>query len=197
MIIQGADNPGYSAHVDRQGRLETHSTSRSEETVAAIDEEAFNLNTDNTTPLTLTSATETPLFYFKNVGEEKKIIISRLFLYTGASTGGSGPAFSRVVYNPTGGSLLTNTAINITNFNAGSGNEIDIDATVGGTGITVTGGTSHIRTLFPTVPITSIIQFDPPMVLPRGASMALLFTPPAGNTSLRIMAGINLYLEAD
>lgn len=188
--IYSVDNPPNGAIVDSKGRLRTKTTINSDQSDSAVDGNAFNLNSGN---VILTDAVNTPIFYFKNEGEERNIIISRIFLYTSNSTGGTGPLNTNVVFNPTGGTLLTGTDLPIYNFNAGNGNQIDIISKVGVTGSTLTGGIIPIRNIYASAPVSTSITFDS-IILPRGASMGFFVQPPAGNTSLIVQAGLNLFL---
>lgn len=190
VMIQGANNPGNRAEVDNFGRIEAHAVSTSEQTDRAVIGETFNLNTGN---ITLTDALDTPIFFIKNDGEDRDLIVTRLFFTFGASAGGSGVINATVVRGPTGGSILTDTALDIFNFNFGSGNTISVDVNIGATGSTVTGGSSPFRFLFTGDNQRHLIGFDS-IVLPRGASMAITLQPPTGNTSMIIQSGLNLYL---
>lgn len=191
--IQGANNPANRAHVDGQGRLKTRSTQLPEAIQAGIEENAFNLNTGN---IVLTNTAESGLFYLRNGGEERDLIVSRLFFYTTESTGGSGQIDFRVVFNPTSGTLLTASDLTPSNLNAGSGKILSVTAKLGAQGLTVGGGTTPFRTLVPSTPATRVISLEPAIVLPRGSSMAFLVTPQTGNTNLTIQSGVNYYLAA-
>lgn len=194
MRIEGANNPNNHAHVDRQGRLETHASSVSEQTVSSIQGDTYNLNTGN---LNITVDTEVPIFYIKNLGEDRAFIIPRVFVNTGPSSGGSGPSTARIMFNPTTGTLLQGTDLDIHNFNAGSGKEISATVKINdGLADTISGGTTPFQFFYPESPFRELTPFEA-IILPRGSSMALLYTPPTGNTGIDIQAGLNLYLEAD
>lgn len=191
VMIQGANNPGNRAQVDEFGRVEAHAVSITESTDSAIRGETFNLNTGN---ITLTSDADTPLFYVKNDGEDRDIIVSRVFFTFLGSTGGTGDVNASVISNPTGGTVTTGSELDIFNFNFGSGNTISIDSNMGGTGATVTGGLTPIRFLFTGDTQRHLISFDS-IILPRGASMVVMLEPPTGNTSMVVQAGLNMHLS--
>lgn len=192
MLIQGPNNPGNFAHVDDRGRLEVHAVGASEQSSSSNNGEAFNLNTKN---ITLTNATATPVFYLKNVGEERALIIPKIFFTTTTSVGGTGSVAAWIISNPTGGTIIsTDTLFNIYNFNFGSGNEIATEQRKGVTGSTVTGGEERISFLFPLSGRRDQIDFES-IVLPRGSSMVFVVQPPTGNTSMTLQAGTNVYLN--
>lgn len=191
-VIFGGNNPRNAAHVDESGRLSAFAVSLSEQQKASELGENFNINTGE---LTLTNATETPLFYIKNDGEDRDLKISRLFSTFLTSTDGSGKIILNIYSNITGGTILTATDLEIFNFNFGSGKVLDVTTKLGATGITFSGGQKPIISLFPSDGVRQLTQFDH-IVLPRGSSMLVTCVPPAGNTSLVVLAGCNLFLEA-
>lgn len=193
MQLNGVNGAQYGLHIDSQGRAEAHAVSTSEQSQAAIDGDAYNFNTSN---LTLTDANETPIFYIKNDSEERDLIINRVFVTFGPSTGGSGVIAGKVKFNVTGGTITTaGTDKAPANFNAGSSKTLEITSKVGASTQTVTGGTDPIEFLFPAASSRHLVGFES-VILPRGASMALTITPPAGNTSMLIQAGTNIYIKS-
>lgn len=191
MQIEGGNNPHNSLSVDSRGRAQARSVSLSEQSFDSLNGDAYNINTGN---ITLTNATETPVIYLKNTSETRALIINRVFLSLGASTGGSGNGFGKIYKNITGGTITSGTAFEAGNYNFGDAKTLDVDLRKGATGSTVTGTASGIEFLFPAVSQRIVVPFES-IVLPRGASLALSFTPPSGNTSIQIQAGLNVYLE--
>lgn len=188
--ITGSNNPGNTVEVDSLGRIQARAVSASEQADTAVRGETFNLNTGN---VTLTDDTETPLFFIKNDGEDRDLIITRVFFTFLASTAGTGAVNATIVANPTGGSILTDTALEIFNFNVGSGNDLGLDVNIGATGSTVTGGTVPFRFLFTGDEQRQLISIDS-IVVPRGSSVVITLTPPASNTSMVVQAGLNMFL---
>lgn len=190
-LFKGGNNPGNNAHVDGNGRIEAHAVSISEQSDSSLGGDAYNVNTGT---FILTTDASTPIFYIKNVSESRELVIPRVFIAFGASTAGSGIVEGAIISNPSGGTIITATANPPQNFNFGSSQTLGVDSTVGATGLTVTGGTTPIEFLFPSSPARNLIAFDS-IILPRGSSMVLTITPPSGNTSMQIQAGINVYLN--
>lgn len=194
MFIDGANNPGNRAYVDNEGHVLARSKSISEQTDAAQKGQSFNFNTGT---LTLTTDTESSLFYVKN-NEDQDIVISRVFVTMGPSTGGAGKNWSaKIVANPTGGTVISaGTDKAPQNFNFGSSQTLDSVAKVGGQAFTCTGGSVPVEFLFPSDAYRTQVPFES-IVLPRGSSLCFSVTPPAGNTSVVIQAGLNAYLLKD
>ncbi len=190
MRIEGGNNPHNSAHVNDDGRVEARAVSLSEQSFDSIQGDAYNVNTGN---ITLTNASETPIFYIKNDTEDRDLIVNRVFYSFGSSTGGSGDAFGKIYKNVTAGTILTATEFTPGNFNLGSSKTLGVDARKGATGTTFTATASGIEFLFPAVSQRVLIAFES-IVIPRGASMLVTYTPPSGNTSMVLQAGANVYL---
>ena len=193
MQIEGANNPGNRAHVSDDGQLQALAVSITEQAQKSLKGDAYNINTGE---LTLTNDVETPLFYFRNETEDDAIVIPRVFLSFLVSTGGVGKVKACVKANVTGGTVISNTALPPTNFNFGSSKLPGASLTLGGTGITETGGTIGPEFLFTSDNQRATVAFEA-IILPRGASMTLTFTPPAGNTSMIVEAGANFYIDGD
>ena len=62
-MIEDGVGQGYKAKVDNLNRLHTHGTTRSEEEFGAIKGQTYNVNTST---ISLTSASESAVFYCKN-----------------------------------------------------------------------------------------------------------------------------------
>lgn len=191
-VIFGGNNPRNAAHVDESGRLSAFAVSLTEQQKASEIGENFNVNTGE---ITLTDANETPLFYIKNDNEDRDLKISRLFSTFLSSTGGSGKVLLNIYSGITAGTILTASDLPIYNFNFGSGKVLNVTTKLGATGLTFSGGTKPIVSLFPSDNIRQLTQFDH-IVLPRGSSMLVTCVPPVGNTSMVVLAGCNLFLEA-
>ena len=85
MIGDGTGH-GYQAKVDNLNRLHTHGTVRTEEEFGAIAGQTYNVNTST---ISLTSANESAVLYFKNESNEN-VFISNIGFLLGNSTGGAG-----------------------------------------------------------------------------------------------------------
>lgn len=190
--IRGTNLGGFGLHVNEAGQAEARAVSVTGQSNSSQRGEAFNINTGT---FTLTDANATGVIYLKNVSEPKDIIINRVFVTFGASNG-TGPVFGSIERNPTSGSLLSGgTDFLPANFNFGSSQTIGVELKKGATGQTVTGGLvpPPVEFYFNAANSRHLIGFES-IVLPLGASCALVITPPAGNTSMDIQAGMNCYL---
>lgn len=191
--IVGANNPGNAVHVDDEGKIQARAVSITEQSSKSLIGDTYNLNTGL---LTLTDDAETPIFFFKNVSEDKPIVISRIFVTFLVSTGGTGEVIASVEKGVTGGTILTQTESLPQNFNFGSSRTPGTEFRVGATGVTFTGGIKVPEFLFTSDNQRHLVPFDS-IVLPRGASMTFTLTPPTGNTSIVVEAGANFYIDGD
>jgi hypothetical protein len=194
MNIHDGTGSGVMAGVSETHRLLVDADSHDAIITSATDGKAFKFGTDI---ITLTSANVSGVFYLKN-GEEANLIISEILFQANQSTGGaSGIGTWKVIRNPTAGTLISNaTATPIRqNFNFGSTRTITADAFKGVEGATVTGGNDFTIQNGFTVPNRVIAPFTA-IILPRGSSLAVTFTPPAGNTSIAVSVGISAFLNS-
>ena len=187
-IIDGTGS-GKRAKVDNNNRLFVHSISETISENASQGGDAYNINTGT---VTLTNDTETPVLYFKNIGDND-IQVSAIGYLLGNSTGGTGNVNLRVLKNPTGGTIISD-AIDVAikeNKNAGSSNQIDANAYVGATGKTITGGTDFYISLLAGAARPYVIATGN-VVLPTGASIAVQVTPQSGNTSMDLQVFLSV-----
>ncbi len=189
MFILKSGTSGYTAEVDSKNRVQTFSTSQSEQTAQALLGDSYNVNTET---INLTSANASGLLYMSNT-ETASWVINRVFYNAETSTGGSGDWLAEVVANPTGGTLIASgTATTPHNFNFGSAKTLTGTALKGAEGSTIIGGTTTVSTIVPSSGTRVLIAFDS-IILPPGSSLAVKITPPSGNTSMDIQVGLNLY----
>lgn len=193
MIKDGAGK-GYLAKVNANQRLYTQAITVSEDEQANKKGNSYNLNTGI---IDLTNATETPLMYVKNNGDQD-LHITLIVFHAYTSTGGSGtdgvPKLV-VVRNPTTGTIISSTPTDIdinSNRNFGSAKTLTVDAYKGATGDTMTDGTDHLIVGLGTsgrvpVPIDE--------VLPKGSSIGIKYTPQGSNTSQKVYAAIVCHEE--
>jgi hypothetical protein len=178
MMVEGHTG-GNVAKVDSDLRLHTLTVSIEEDARAAVDGDGYNINTGK---ITLTTANESGVFYFKN-NEDRDFDTTALVFAFGASDG-TGHIEIMVEKNPTGGTVITDaTAVDIkSNRNFGTSKTITADAFKGGEGKTFTGATEdHI---FSFAQESTRFQFNIIDTLTKGDSLGVLVTPPAGNTSM-------------
>lgn len=192
-ILDGSGK-GYSAKVDKEGRLHVDSIGTIRESAQAQRGYAYNVNTG---VLTLTNAaTENGIFYIKN-NENTPLIIESFFYLLGASTGGSGDGTITIIRNPSTGTLISG-ASEITmkkNRNFGSSRDLSADAYKGSTGTTVTNGEDFAITFVGSSSSNRIVVPFSGLTLPKGSSVAVKYTTPSGNTSQKIAIAIACYVE--
>jgi len=136
-ILMDGTGDKYKAKVDSNHRLYTYATTQTENKFVSLNYgNAYAFSTNGFISLTTTD-TEIPIFYLKNTSTTKNLYISRI------RTCGNVAQKIILYANPTGGTLLTNTAGTKTNINLTSSNTAEATVTKGGEGITATGGT-HI-----------------------------------------------------
>lgn len=194
MDIKIVDSTGTEKglKISNKNRAQVDATTKTLATDASIEGKAYNINTGT---ITLTSANKSALLYVKN-NEDKDMIIDEILLIIGASTGGSGSGEVSISSNPTGGTIISGaTEVEIkANRNFGSSRVLDADCFKGAEASTCTGHSlfaESSRSSFPTV-----ISFDGGnVVIPKGSSMCVEFTPPTGNTSMEIKTAVILYIN--
>lgn len=194
MILTDGTGSGFQAGVTNTHRLLVDSDSHDAIITAATDGKAFNLSTGL---VTLTTASVSGLFYLKN-NEIPNLIFSEILFQMNASTGGAGGiGLWEIIRNPTGGTLIsTATALSVRqNFNFGSTATLSVDAFKGAEGATITGGDVFSINHGQTVPNVFVTRFVN-VILPRGASLATRFTPPAGNTSIAVSFSCSVFLNS-
>ncbi len=193
MILNDGSGTGVSASVLGNRRLLVDADSHESIITASSEGKAFHFGTGL---ITLTSAAASGLFYFKN-NEVQNFIIAETTLRLNQSTGGaSGVGLLEIIRNPTTGTLIsTATAPTIRlNTNFGSTFTILADAFKGAEGLTVTDGLTYGTINGIVVPQRATIDDTIGIVIPRGASIAFRYTPPAGNTSIIISLSVEGYL---
>jgi len=198
VIKDGAGN-GKAAKVDTNNRLRTASltTVKSEESANTADR--YNINTGD---ITLTNATETSVLYIKN-NEDKDLVVTTFIYNLGASTLGSGDVKIDIIRNPTAGDIVTN-ANNVlvgtgvsSNQNFGSNKSLAIDAYKGASGeTTFTDGAVSVSTRSASNTGRIVIALGA-IVLPKGSSVGINYTPPSLNTSQVVQFAAACYLQSD
>jgi hypothetical protein len=188
VVIQGGGKKN-NANVDDNNLLETKSFTQTFEQLLTAEGRAFNLNTGS---ISFTGTSEAAVTYLKN-NEDDKLIITAFIYLLGNTTGGSGSDSQvKVIENPTSGTILTATAGTPKNRNFGSKNTLNVDWRIGDSSKTSSGGTTAIESIFSGIgrQVVSV-----PTVLPKGASLSILYTPPSGNTSQNVQFAIAAYLD--
>ena len=178
-IENGVGN-GYRAKVDSTFRLHTDAVSRSEREQAVLLGNCFNISTG---PVTLTSANASAVFYMCYEGEVP-FVIEEILVILGGTTGGAGDALIEILKNPSTGTIVSNAvAVNTnTNRDFSSSNVLSGSFYKGTEADTITNGDTFAKTTRNS--FGTVVAFDgAPIVLRKGNSIAIKYTPPAGNTS--------------
>ena len=188
-FILKSGTTGSTAEVDLNNRLQTFATSETSSTFAAVNGNAFNINTES---INLTSANASSLLYLLNT-DTLDWSVNRVFYNAEVSTGGSGKWLAEVLANPTTGTLVSaGTATTPHNLNFGSATALNATTLKGVEGSTLTNGTVRVSTIVPASGTRVLISFDS-IILTPGSSIGVRLTPPVGNTDMDVQVGINLH----
>jgi len=182
---------GNIASVNAKGRLLTNTIQISDNTAKAQDGDAYLTNSGD---ITLTTDSESAVFYVKN-NEDRDMIITQVAIGIGFSTGGTPTEFAiaNVLRNPTEGTIISDASSALTgNRNFSSNNTLTANIFKGAEGKTLTGGTI----LLPNKGIApSLGILTTPLVLGKGSAIGITITPPAGNTSVVVVAALDIHLD--
>jgi hypothetical protein len=179
---------GNTAEVDTNNKLKTFSTSQPEETTSALEGDTFTINTGD---ITLTTASESGVFFVENT-DIVPWILTRLFFNVGTSTSGTGHWRLRILKNVSAGTLVSaGTAVTPQNLNFGQAKTLTSTSLKGVEGSTVTDGTEVINSIVPTDAIRVLIS-DNPIIVEPGSTYTVAITPQASNTSFLVQTGLVL-----
>jgi len=185
--IQDGTGSKRKVRVSNSNRLFTESVSRTEREEEALLGEAYILGSGF---VTLTGTSTSAVLYLKN-NEDDDLVITRFLIGVKKSSGGTENFITGIIYrNPTSMVSGTGNPLIINNINFGSSNNVDVDSEIGQTGALLAGGSAYLSTVAPTENLTSE---GASTILPKGSSIGVFITPPAGNTSIDVSVGINLH----
>jgi hypothetical protein len=191
IISNGGGGPLANAKVDTNNRLHVLSVSEGFNIEAALLGDNFNINSG---VVNLTSSNKSAIAYFRN-NDDKPFVIEDVLVVHGASLGGSGDLTVEILQNPSAGTIVTNAvpANTIANRNFGKTSKtLNADVYVGVEGDTLTSGSIFADTSR-TAP--GVIEFDADVVvLEKGSSIGVCFTPQAGNSLTQVRVAIVGYL---
>lgn len=181
MILKDGTGTGNTAKITTENRLETSSVTQVDKDHAGDLGTKYNINTGD---ITLTDANKTTVLYIKN-NEDNNLIITALIYNLGNSTGGSGDVKIDVLRNPTTGDIVTNaTDVDaVSNQNYSNNRTLSADTFKGATAdAAITDGALSISTRSASNTGRIVVSLGA-LVLPKGASLAVDYTPPTSNTS--------------
>lgn len=186
-VITDGTGKKYQAKVDSHNRLQVKSISEGFNVDSAIQGDNYNINTGT---INLTSASESAIAFIQN-NEDNIFIIREILIIMGTSTGGSGDLEVEIIRNPSTGTIISNAVDmdTVKNRNFGSSKGFVANTYKGVEADTITNGdvfanTSRASTSIP-------ISFDADViVLKKGNSLGINFTPQTGNTSMNVRVAI-------
>jgi len=185
--IQDGTGSKRKVRVSNSNRLYTESVSRTEREEESLLGEAYIVGSGF---VTLTGTSTSAVLYLKN-NEDVDLVITRFLIGVKKSSGGTENFITGIIYqNPTSMVLGTGNPLIINNVNFGSSNTVDVDSEIGQTGALLAGGSAYLATVAPTENLTAE---GASTILPKGSSIGVFITPPAGNTSIDVSVGINLH----
>lgn len=181
---------GNTVKVDSKRRLYTLAITEDNDSEAARDGRAYNLNTGI---ITLTGSSESSLMYIYN-GETEDLHINSIILGVGAGTA-SDMGLLTLLSNPTGGDLISDASpvdIKI-NRNLGSSSILSTETLVykGKDGGTITGGT-NLGIFYQGTSGRLVAPFE--IVLPRGSSVAMKYDPNLSSGSVDVYAAVIMHV---
>ena len=197
VTIKNGVGTGDVAKVTTENRLTTASVSQDVKDHGADLGDKYNINTGD---ITLTDANKTTVLYIKN-NEDKDLVINSLIYNLGATSSGSGDVKLDVLRNPTTGDIVTNasaaavgSSVNA-NQNFGSNKSLSADVYKGATAdAVITDGALSISTRSAANTGRFVISLGS-LVLPKGSSIAIDYTPPSGNTSQIVQFAMSCYVK--
>ena len=191
MIIQDAAT-GKTARVNQDNTLSTHSITISEAEHASDLGQSYNINSGL---ITLTSAAESGVLYYKN-NEDVNVHIDSIVVILGPSTGGAATDTThiRIYSNPTTGTLISNAvdAEIVQNRNIGATSALASVVYKGATGNTITDGAPLIESL---VNPASRVAFNIDITVPKCKAIGISLEPNDSNTSMKVMAALVCHIE--
>ena len=187
--VMDGTGSGRRVGVSKAKRLYTDAITETIQESGTIAGDTFNLATGK---INFTSATESCLFYIRNL-ESRDLMITSVFLNTQNGAGSvSGQPVFKVFRNPITGTIIdTATPVDtISNSNFGSAEILSANMYKGFEGATISDSSAIIEVPLPPRAAAPLAEFNTRVVLPRGAAYALCYTPEAGTTNLDVITGI-------
>ena len=189
MKLLDSTGKSYGAKVGSDNRVAVESVQKTEQLNAALSGESYQIGSG---PISLTSAGESAVIFFKNL-EDRDIIISAINISSTAMTGSSATVFLAKAY--LGGTALSaGTAVVPLNNNFGSSKILLGTTEAGGEAQTVTNGTASGAFY---IPASTFFHSETAWVIPKGVSVALSITPGASNTAMVATVTLEGHLASD
>lgn len=189
--IEDGTGSGNRAQVDSDKRLHVNSVSRTQLEQAVLLAEAYNVSTGS---ISLTTANESGLFYIKYTGSDP-LVIKEILIILGDSDG-TGNGLVKIQKNPSDGTIISNAVLPsaVINRDFSSSNELDATIYKGAEGDTINSG--QVFAITSRDVFDDPITFDAaPIVLKKGNSLSVSYTPPTGNTSQTVVVAGTFFVE--
>lgn len=191
MKIQDGSGGGYEMGVDSSNRALTRAITEGEAFEALGKGDHYAVTSG---AITLTNTSANAMLYFQN-DEDKDILIDRIIVNTDDSTGGTDDQFILTLYkNPDGLTSGAGTDVTQVNTNFGSSNTLNLISEKGAAGATVSGGAAVGTWRIENPTRHRVINVR--LLLPKGSSIAIAYTPPASNTSMVAICAMNVHLAS-
>ncbi len=190
---------GNTALIDSNNRAHVASVMETESGHASDLGERYHIDTGD---IAISDAVKLPVLYFKN-NEDDPLTVTDIVIELGASTSGASDVLIDIIRNPTAGGIVTSAndcqvgpGVSA-NQNFGSSNVLVALAYKGAVGEAVfTDGavTRPIR-----LPLNSGRVKIPleTIVIPKGKSLGINYTPPTSNTSQTVQFGLSCYRRTE
>jgi len=190
--IEDGSGYEYRAKVDSRNRLFTDSISREQLEYAVLDGNGYNVSTGS---MVLSTDSNSAVGWFKYTGKYT-LVIHEILVILGDSTGGTGVGVITILKNPSEGTIIDNEipVSAASNRDFSSFNQLPAAAYKGAEGYTFTNGDNFAITS--RSGSAQVVSFDAaPIVLRKGNSIGIKYTPPSGNTSQNIIVAGTVYEE--
>lgn len=182
-VIENGVGDSVKALVDANHRLHTKAVTEPSQGESAIMGDSYNVNTGT---ITLTTDNESAIAYIENTGNTS-IHIESVGYLIGNSTGGTGDLLVKLLRNPTTGDIVTDATpvdVNV-NKNFSSQKTLNVKAFKGDEGKSFDDGVDAYFSLLPKSGNPYLINTGK-IVLDKGASIGVVVTPQAGNSSMNM-----------
>lgn len=189
MKIQDGTGKGFEVKIDSANRMLTESVVETEQLEAAVKGDSYQVGSG---PVTLTSANESAVLFFKN-NEDKDLIITAANITSSKQTGSTAGVFLVKIYLE--GSALSAGASQVpVNSNFGSNKALSATVTAGQEAATVTDGVANGSFY---IQEAEFFNTDLAWVLPKGTSVSMSITPGASNTSVTITTTLEAHVARE
>lgn len=192
VILTDGTGDGHTAKVTSNNSLKIAGVTLSLMQLATETGDTYNIRS---TTIGLTSTGESGILYVKN-NENTNLLLESFVVSIKDYVGTDGHPILKIYRNPTGGTVISTDADGQTiNRNYGSNKTLLADTLKGAEGKTFTGEDSLLEVILPSTSASTDRVFNLVVVLQKGSSIGLSYTPPAGVTTVDVSMAINVTLN--